>query len=195
MCMGLFVDKYPEVVKELIADFLEWEHGFEVDVPRKIEIIEHLGLKGIIKATKELHNKYKNIEVLLDGKSGYADFSTGQWIGQKGKELEFIIDLKDIKPINKITVGYLQSTGNWVFGPKFFEVSFSDNGVVFEHVLQSKSPERLMEKGNYTDNLSLDINQKSRYLKIRINGIGKIPKGYSGEGNQGWFFIDEIIIE
>ena len=193
--MNNLVDKYPEVVKELIADFLKWEHGFEVDIPRKIEIIEHLGLKGIIKATKELHNKYKNIEVLLDGKSGYAEFSTGQWIGQEGKDLEFIIDLKEKKTINKITIGYLQSTGNWVFGPKYFEVSFSDNGVGFEHVLQSKSPERLMEKGNYTDNLSFDINQKSRYLKVRIKGIGKIPKGYSGEGNQGWFFIDEIIIE
>jgi hexosaminidase len=82
-----------------------------------------------------------------------------------------------------------------VFAPRYFEVSFSDNGVNFDHLTRSETPEKLLEKGNYTDKLSLALQQKSRYLKIRIKGIGEIPENFSGEGNPGWFFIDEIIIE
>ena len=193
--MHNLADQYPEKVQELIKDYLSWEHGYERDVPRKLKVIEHLGLGADIKSTKELHPKYQNIEVLLDGKRGYAEFSTGQWIGQEGKDLEFVIDLHKVKKIHNITLGYLQSTGNWVFAPKYFEVSFSDNGIDFDHLIKSETPKRLLEKGNYTDKLSLDLNRKSRYLKIRIKGIGEIPKNYSGEGNPGWFFIDEIFIK
>lgn len=193
--MNNLAEKYPEIVKELIADYLGWEHGYEVDVPKKVEVTNHLAVGGSIKPTKKLHSKYKNIEILLDGKRGYTDYSTGQWIGQEGKDLEFIIDLKDKISIHKVTIGYLQSTGNWVFSPKYFKVSFSDNGVDFDKVIQSDNSNRILEKGNFTDKLTLNIKKLSRYIKIDIKGIGKIPKGYSGEGNPGWFFVDEIIID
>ncbi len=187
--------QYPNIVNELIKDYLNWEYGNERDIPRKTEVMDHLGLGAKITSVMTLHPKYRNIEVLLDGKRGYADYSTGQWIGQEGKDLEFIIDLKEPKDIHKITLGYLQSTGNWVFAPKYFEVSFSGNGSKFENRKRSETPKRILEKGNFTDILSVNLNQKSRYLKIHIKGIGEIPKNYSGEGNPGWFFIDEIIIE
>ena len=193
--MNNLANKYPEIVEELIADFIAWEHGSEKDVPKKQKGIAHLGRKGKIIATKKLHPKYENITTLLDGKRGYTDYSTGQWIGQNGKDLEFIIDLETIQSISTIGLGYLHSPSNWIHSPKLIEVSFSNDGNSFYASKQSSDFYRISEKESFTDMLSIDLDQKSRYVKINIEGIDKIPEGNSGAGNPGWFFIDEIIIK
>jgi len=193
--MNNLANKYPEIVEELIADFIAWEHGSEKDVPKKQKEIAHLGRKGKIIATKKLHPKYENITTLLDGKRGYTDYSTGQWIGQNGKDLEFIIDLETIQSISTIGIGYLHSPSNWIHSPKLIEVSFSNKGNSFYASKQSSDFSRISEKESFTDMLSIDLDQKSRYVKINIEGIDKIPEGYPGTGNPGWFFIDEIIIK
>jgi len=193
--MNNLANRYPEIVNELISDYLDWEHGSERDIPKKMERIDHLGVNGSIEATKQLHPKYKNIDVLLDGKRGYRDFSSGQWIGQIGKELEFVVDLKEVKQINEINIGYLQTTGNWVYGPKMFEVSFSKDGKLFNGMQQSDSPSKIQTKGSFMDVMTMNVDNKGRYVKINITGIEKIPKDHPGTGNPGWFFIDEIILK
>jgi len=192
--MNNLANEYPEIVDELIADYLAWEHGDERDIPKKMERIDHMGIDGSIISTKRLHPKYKNIDVLLDGKRGYRDFSSGQWIGQVGKELEFVVDLKEVKQINEIDIGYLQTTGNWVYGPKMFEVSFSKDGKLFNGIQQSDGPSKIQTKGSFMDIMSMNVNNKGRYIKINVIGIQKIPDDHPGAGNAGWFFIDEIII-
>lgn len=186
-------DQYPEIVQELITEYLNWEHGNEKDIPKKIKTINHSGIGAKIKATKPLHSKYQNIEVLLDGKRGYNDYSSGQWIGQEGKDLEFIIDLGTIKTLNEISIEYMSSNGNWIFNPQLFEVSFSNDGEHFDALKSSVTPTKL--KGNSIDILNLKINQKNRFIKINIKGIGACPDDHPGAGNPAWFFIDEIIIK
>jgi len=191
--MNNLAHKYPEIVKELIADFIAWEHGSENDIPKKQKEINHLGRKGKIIATKKLHPKYKNIAVLLDGKTGYSDYSSGQWIGQEGDDLEFIIDLKKAKNISQVELNYLSSTQNWIFPPASFEVRFSNDGKTFSNSKKTKIS--LQKDGNYIDASIIKVNRNSRYVKIIIKGIGNCPANYPGAGNPAWFFIDEISIK
>ncbi len=185
--------QYPEIVKELIADFIAWEHGSVNDIPNKIKTISHIGTEGVISAKSQLHSKYKNIEVLLDGKLGYPDYTTGQWIGQEGKDLEFIIDLKKAKNISQVELNYLSSTGNWIFPPASFEVSFSNDGKMFNHSKKTKISRQNSQ--DYIDVSTLTFNRNSRYVKIIVEGIGNCPANHPGAGNPAWFFIDEIIIK
>ena len=185
--------QYPEIVKELIADFIAWEHGSVNDIPNKIKTISHIGTEGVISAKSQLHSKYKNIEVLLDGKLGYPDYTTGQWIGQEGKDLEFIIDLKKAKNISQVELNYLSSTGNWIFPPASFEVSFSNDGKIFNHSKKTKISQQKSQ--DYIDVSTLTFNRNSRYVKIIVEGIGNCPANHPGAGNPAWFFIDEIIIK
>ena len=46
-------NKYPDIVKELIADFISWEHGSDDEVPKKQQEIIHLGRKGMNKNLKK----------------------------------------------------------------------------------------------------------------------------------------------
>ncbi|MEE9362110.1 MAG: sulfatase-like hydrolase/transferase [Cellulophaga sp.] len=188
-------NEYPEIVKSLVSEFVSWEHGSEKEIPKKIERISHLANNASIKATKNLHAKYQNISVLLDGKRGYKDYSSGQWIGQEGNALEFVIDLHETKALHKIGLEYLYSPGNWIFNPKKFEVSFSKDGKTFSEPIKVKVKSNNKNNGNYTDVVSTEVHTNSRYVKIRINSIGNCPKWHPGAGQPAWFFIDEIIIK
>ena len=191
--MENLASKYPKIVEELIAEYLSWEHGNENDIPSKIKNISHLGINGSISTKSKLNSKYKNIDVLLDGKLGYLDYSTGQWIGTDGSELEFIIDLKKEKNLSNIGLSYLSSYGNWIFPPKKFEVSFSNDGINFNN---SKTKEiEILKKESNVNKAFIKVSNKNRFVKIKINGIGNCPNWHKGVGNPGWFFIDEIIIQ
>ncbi len=192
--MKNLASKYPKIVEELKAEFLLWEHGHEADIPKKMVTINHLGKHKMIKSTKKLNNRYKNIEILTDGKRGYVDYSSGQWIGQEGKDLEFVIDLNSNKSISEINLGYLHNPSNWVFCPKLFETSFSTDGLSYSQPISSKASTRVNDKNNFIDTINLQTKQKAQFIKINIKGIKKIPEGHPGVGNPGWIFIDEIII-
>ncbi|PCI02230.1 MAG: hypothetical protein COB81_05580, partial [Flavobacteriaceae bacterium] len=184
--------KYPAKVQELIQAYLQWEFASKKDIPKKILKSTHLANKGAIQAISTLHKDYSNLEVLIDGRRGYADYSSGQWIGKKQGELTCIIDLKQLTSISSIGIGYLQSSGNWIFPPKKISYSFSLDGTVFSEQIENTT--------HITNQKEIGIiqqqtNRNARYIKIAIEGIGTCPSGHPGDGNPAWFFIDEIIVE
>ncbi|GAA4291668.1 sulfatase family protein [Aestuariibaculum suncheonense] len=187
--------KYPEKVKELTQVFLAWEHGHEEDIPKKVERITNLATNGTIKASTGLHQKYNDANLLIDGKLGYTDYASGQWIGQEGKNLEFIIDLNSIKTIKSVSVNSLINSGNWIFPVNAMEVSFSDDGVKFNSSKDVKREENKTKTENTTEKLTINVDKSSRFIKIKVEGIGNCPKGHPGAGFPAWFFIDEIIVE
>ena len=194
--MENLASKYPEIVKELLQEYVAWEFGSENDIPKKTVRLQHLGIQKSIKSNTAIDPAYKNIDILLDGKQGYADFSSGQWIGKESKNLEFVIDLDKETNIKEIGIGYLHSPGDYIFAPKALKIKFSNDG---EHYGLSKkvnlTEDKRNKKNRYMDVLSLPIHLKKRFLKIEIEGIGTCPKGHPGAGSPAWFFIDEIIIK
>jgi arylsulfatase A-like enzyme len=186
---------HPEVVKELLEDFINWQHGSEKFVPKKTDDLKHLGTNGTIKATKNIPKKYNNPEALIDGKRGYLDYSTGQWVGQNGENLEFIVDLTSSQNISEISVGYLHSPTDWIFSPKYFAVSFSEDGVNFDKAEQSSLSSKIGDKETLSGLLKMNHSGHSRFVKIQVEGIGTIPEGHEGAGNKAWVFVDEIIIK
>jgi len=187
--------EYPEVVQELTQMYSNWEYGSLEGIPKKAETLRHLGMQASIKNTLPLHPNYKNIEVLLDGKRGYADFSSGQWIGQEARDLEFVIDLKEAKSIHKIACGFLNDPGNYIFKPKSMEVSVSSDGSVYSPIANKKNKTYSYEKQTSIDALEWNGSFKSRFVKLKIKNIGKCPNDHKGAGNDAWIFIDEIIFE
>jgi len=184
--------KYPKIVQELIEDYIAWEHGKTTDIPGKITLVNHLAKNAKITSNSKLHPNYSNLDVLVDGKRAYADYSSGQWIGLEQGNLECIIDLKNVTKISNIKIGYLQSSGNWIFPPKQVEISFSKNNKNFKNPILL-TPETTNKKN--TGAIQANISQETRFIKLKVQGIGTCPEGHPGDGNPAWFFIDEIIIE
>lgn len=187
-----YAKKHPEIVEELLNHYLSWEHGFESDIPKKLVLNTHIGYKAAIKSLTALHPKYNTIDLLLDGKRGYADFSSGQWIGLEQQDLECIIDLGAEKQISELKLGYLNNPGNWIFAPKSFEVSFSNDKKSYTNSIAVSSV--LDIKNTFTDVLTIKTTTTTRYIKIKIKSLGLCPKGHPGSGSPAWFFVDEIVI-
>lgn len=185
---------HPEIVEELIGDYLNWEYGTESDIPKKSKLLEHKGFEKSIKAISQLNSKYSNIDVLLDGKFGIGDFGSGQWIGQEGQPLEFIVDLQKIIKVNEVKVHYLYSDGSWILRPERLEVSFSNDGKEFKD-LRAKTLDIPLETGkDFTENISISTNAQARYIKIKVINIDQCPDSFPCAGRAPWVFIDEILI-
>lgn len=192
--MSNMAAQHPDKVSELVETYLSWEHGSESDLPVKTETNLHLAKDALITATTPLHPNYKNIETLVDGRRGYPDYSSGQWIGLEDQDLEVLVDLKSIKKIKSIELGYLYTPSNWIFEPVSMDLSFSEDGIKFDTTLSSKIRQNRDKKKIKTHKFSLQSQRNSRYIKIRIKGVGKCPSGFDCDGQPAWFFIDEITV-
>jgi arylsulfatase A-like enzyme len=193
--MTNLVENYPEIVEELIEVYMKWDHAEESDVPKKTGVNKHLGLNKNIKSSIQLHANYQNLEVLLDGKFGIKDYKSGQWIGQLGKDLEFIVDLDEVRNISSLTLNYLYDDKSWILRPASFKLSYSKDGIEFSSEILTELDKPLEKDKKAVDSEVVKFKNKARFIKIRIDGIDKCPEGYACEGNPAWFFIDEIIIE
>lgn len=193
--MKNLASEYPEVVQELTNMYVNWEFGAKKDVALKVNPFLHAATNATMKSTLPLPATYKNMNVLLDGKRGYADFSSGQWIGQEVKDLEFIIDLKKVISFHKISCGFLNDPGNYIFKPMGMQVEISSDGNSFKKVSISKNKPYVYIPQIVMDTISLEGAYTARFVKIRIKNIGKCPDIHKGAGSDAWIFIDEIMVE
>lgn len=193
--MHNLASQYPEVVQDLTNMYVNWEFGKEADIPEKILPLRHLATEAAIKNTLPLHPSYKNINVLLDGKRGYADFSSGQWIGQEAKDLEFVIDLNNVISFHKISCGFLNNPDNYIFKPLDMQMEISNDGNSFKKVSKIENESYVYIPKTVKDVIFLEGEYVARFVKIRIKNIGKCPDNHKGAGSDAWIFIDEIMVE
>lgn len=193
--MHNLASEYPEIVQDLTNMYVNWEFGKKADIPEKIMPLKHLATEAEIKNTLPLHPSYKNINVLLDGKRGHADFSSGQWIGQEAKDLEFVIDLKKVSSFHKISIGFLNDPGNYIFKPEGMRMEISNDGNSFKKVSRMENESYDYIPQTVKDVISLKGEYTARFIKIRIKNIGKCPDNHKGAGSDAWIFIDEIMVE
>ncbi len=193
--MHNLASEYPEVVEELANMYVNWEFGAKEDIPAKVSSLQHLATNAVVKSTLPLHATYKNINVLLDGKRGYADFSSGQWIGQEEKDVEFIIDLKKEMSFHKISIGFLNDPSNYIFKPMGMQIEVSNDGNSFKKVSKIQNETYVYIPQTVKDVISFEGIYTARFIKIRIKNIGKCPDNHKGAGSDAWIFMDEIIVE
>ena len=82
---------------------------------------------------------------LINTLRGGENFTTGNWQGYWGVDLEAIIDMGKTQRISKIGAGFLQDQNSWIFMPEWvkFEISkdgqdFVEIGIV-ENILDEKA--------------------------------------------------------
>jgi predicted alpha-1,2-mannosidase len=151
-----------------------------------------------------LENEYANQynaggqNALIDGIRGTRDFRTGAWQGYQNKDVIAIVDLGSIKPIETITVNFLQDQGSWIFYPTEVECYFATEKTLFKSLPAQKiDAEVRSEEANLK---SIQFNMKgesSRYVKIVAKNLGDLPAWHLGAPFDGkaWIFIDEIEVK
>ena len=149
----------------------------------------------------ELLEKYANKYngggslALIDGMRGTSSYNDGYWQGYEGKDFSGIIDLGKNTKIQKISAGFLQNNGSWIFLPLHVTFSVSDDGKNFILVETVKNT----VPANIPDIIQKDFSAakelNARYIKVDAKSIGKCPSWHPGAGGDSWLFMDEIIVE
>ncbi len=135
-------------------------------------------------------------DALIDLIRGKRNWRLGDWQGYEDQNFDAVVDLGKIQNVSKVGLGCLMDIGSWIWFPTQIEFSVSTDGINFEksQIVMIETPPMEGYKLTIQD-FKADVNSGIRYLKIHASNMGKIPKGYPGEGEDMWLFIDEIIIE
>jgi hexosaminidase len=119
------------------------------------------------------------------------NWSSAEWLGFNGIDLELIIDLGKIDTINKVTVGFLFDKLSWIYPPQSMQILISNSGRNYDDagtVLINSDLKRIPVA-------MLPTIKTGRYIKIVAKNYGLIPPHNPGAGSKPWLFVDEIAID
>ncbi len=133
---------------------------------------------------------------LVNGINGTKSFSDGSWLGFLGNDLVADLDLGETTDIGSIKVDALQNNGSWIFYPRWvqFEVSADgENYTLLERVENAISSAEPLPQTQWfaTEKAAADV----RYVRVTAKSLGVCPTGHSGEGENCWMFVSEIVVE
>ncbi len=153
--------------------------------------------KGTAVVLKNKPVKYakENPMALTDGAFGGWSFYAN-WLGFLDT-MDAVIDLGEVRNINKIAVSFLQVTNHVVFFPTSVEFEVSTDGVHFEKVAVIPNQYPLTKESKINDIQlfsTLLSSQKARYIKVVGNNMKSPPYWHHAAGTGAWIFADEIVI-
>jgi hexosaminidase len=137
---------------------------------------------------------------LVNGAKSIKGINSSEWCGLVAQNVELIIDLGKETSIQEINLHILHQQASWIYAPEKFEIELSNDGINFEDPHTSfldfdkyadENPMKWMKR-KLSENPSKKYN--TRYVKIKVSSVSKIPDGNPGAGKSAWMFIDEIEI-
>lgn len=135
-------------------------------------------------------------KALIDGIKGGNDFRTGSWQGYNGVNLNVVIDLKKVKEIAGVKIGFLQDINSWIFMPEYVDFFISNDGKNYIKAKRVKNKVSLKKWGSIIQEFKVNkLKVKGRYIKIFGKNIGVCPEWHKGRGGKAMIFADEITIK
>ncbi len=132
---------------------------------------------------------------LIDGIRGVKNWSGGGWQGYQGKDFVAVVDLRQVQKVSKVTAGFLQDAGSWIWMPSRVEVEVSVDGKTFGPASSTVNDVSEKQNGVVLKDFVVAIPAtEARYVRIRAVNFGKIPSWHPGSGGDAWIFVDEIAV-
>jgi len=133
---------------------------------------------------------------LVNGIHGTKSYSDGSWTGFLGNDLSALIDLGEATDISSVKIDALQNNGSWIFYPQWVQFEVSEDGENFsllEKVENRISSAEPLPQTQWfaTDKGAADV----RYVRVTAKSLGVCPEGHSGEGENCWMFVSEIVVD
>ena len=138
------------------------------------------------------------IKGLVDSKLGTLDFRDGAWQGFWGEDLECVIDFDGVdNGMSSVSANFYQYSNSWIFIPKEISAEISNDGKTWINWGTSISDVDLKQRGKFIHTLTIKHNEASsfRYLKLKVENVGKVPDWHEAAGSKAWIFIDEISVK
>ena len=136
------------------------------------------------------------VEGLIDGLHGTIDWRKGNWQGYQHTDMDVIVDLKSVRPVSRIRIGFLQDTRSWIIMPKQVQIEVSSDGIVFKPIYNGKEYLYIEDEEPQVMKLEPSFTATTaRFIRIKAVQYGKMPEWHTGAGGASHIFADEIEIE
>lgn len=130
---------------------------------------------------------------LVDGVKGTENWRAGTWQGHQGYDLEAVIDLGKVRPISKVTAGFLQDARAWILMPSGMEVEVSRDGKTYKPVGKATHDVPAKTDEIVTRDLEVEFARtRARYVRVRAMNPGPLPDWHLGAGGASFIFVDEF---
>ena len=161
--------------------------------------------RHIIKSTTFVNEPAPNYSqnketALMDGKKGIVGgYYWDNWLGFNGVDMETTIELTEPIDIKMVKIGVAHKPESWVPWPKGAWVSFSKDGKKFTEWKRAEFPaydlpDPMQSLGRLEARAK--VNEKDvKFLKIKVENQGVLPKWHPNAGEKAWIMVDEITIE
>ena len=137
-------------------------------------------------------NKY----TLTDGINGSDDFQDGKWLGFRYTDLQAVIDLKEVKHLDSVSINFLVNTSSYIFPPVSVGIYTSADGHTFEKAGEFNPPvpdaSSLKARPDVIHLTTGSIDRRVRYVKILAKNQKTNPPWHYAPGQKCWLFTDEV---
>ncbi len=134
---------------------------------------------------------------LVDGLQGSLNPIDGYWQAFEGNDLDVLLDLGEVVPVQTLFTTFLDGKGSIIIAPSTVVFEVSENGKDFSE-LEEIEREVVEQKDILVREKHVAVlNEPARVRYIRIKATnGRVcPPGYLEEGMPAWLYIDEIVVE
>lgn len=121
---------------------------------------------------------------LVDGQIGTYSYRDQKWQGYV-KNIECIVDLGEVQPINEIRACFMQLVGPWIWLPKEVEYAVSDDRETFTPVATLTHDVPVDTDRMILRDFTFKGNASGRYVRMRVKPIDRVG---------AVMFVDELII-
>ncbi|MGV3637535.1 MAG: GH92 family glycosyl hydrolase [Flavobacteriales bacterium] len=132
---------------------------------------------------------------LIDGLRGGPDFRTGEWQGYEGQDLVAMVDLGEVKKLERLGLSILQDQKSWIFAPVEVIISWSTNKRQWSSRTITPGLDPRIEGVSTHEVWADQVAGKARYVSVVAKSIGPCPEWHVGKGGKTWIFADEILID
>ncbi len=137
------------------------------------------------------------VQSLTDNSLGKIDqFRAGNWLGYKNNQMETLFRFKpeDAAAIRFVSVHYGINVQSYILAPQYVELWGGDSErnmkLMKKEILPILVKEKLNEVG--TSAVILEVKKPTKYFKVIVKNVDKLPAFHPGKGDRGWIFIDEV---
>ena len=137
---------------------------------------------------------------LMDGKKGVVgDYSWRNWLGFNGEDLDATIEFVHAVDFKTIYVGLAHKPESWVLWPKGVWVCFSKDGKTYSDWQRAELPvfdlpDPMTSLGRVEARAKVNA-KKVKFLKVRVENQGVLPKWHPNAGEKAWIMVDEVRTE
>lgn len=187
-----------EIRKNSIIRAGVFENGQLREKLTEMPLIFHHAIGKPVKYVSSYSYRYTagGISALTDGLRGSANHRDGLWQGYLGNDLDLVIDLGSVQPVNSVQVNFLQNQRSWIFLPVMAEYSLSADGKKYHsfnevtHSIPAKEGQVIIQPFNF----QFMTGTKARYVHVKAKNLGICPDWHEGKGEACWMFVDEVVV-